>query len=217
MVAVRHDFDANAFAMVETDLSPIHILPSGLGEDTSRENTRLIQRMANKEPAALAELYGSWAPVFLGAACRMLGDRREAEDVVRDTFVRLWRQAADYDPHQAPPFVWAFAIMRRFCSDCLRARQRAKKDSARNPQPQFHSSAEKSENPRVMAADDFRRVKAAMDQLSPEERSCLESAVFLAYSPSEIGDHPETSITTIKNRLRHALKKARNHLSRYEL
>ena len=68
-----------------------------------------------------------------------------------------------------------------------------------------------------MRVDDFRRVKGAMDHLAPDERNCLESAVFLAYTHKEAGDHPETSLATVKNRLRHALKKVRNHLSRYEL
>jgi len=204
--------------MVETEPSPIHILPSGLGEDPSGENAQLIQRMANNDAAALVELYGMWAPVFLGVACRMLGDRREAEDVVVDTFVRLWRRAADYDPHhQSPPFVWAFAVMRGFCIERLRIRQRSKKDSSRIVQLPPHGPAEKPENLRVMRLDDFRRVKAAMDHLTPDERLSLESAVFLAYTQKEAGEHPETSLGTVKNRLRHALKKVRNHLSRYEL
>jgi len=217
MIAVQDDFHANAEVMVETELSPIHILPSGLGEDPTSEHANLIRRMAHSEAAALAELYGMWAPVFLGVACRMLGDRRDAENVVLETFVRLWRSAGDYDPHQSPPFVWAFAVMRGYCMERLRFRYRAKKDSSRGIQIPPHGPTEKCENPQVMGLDDFRRVKAAMDHLAPEERGCLEAAVFLAYTHKEAGEHLETSLGTVKNRLRHALKKVRNHLSRYEL
>ena len=217
MIAVPDDFHANAEVMVETELSPIHILPSGLGEDPSGEHALLIRRMANNEAAALTELYGMWAPVFLGVACRMLGDRRDAEDAVQETFIRLWHRAGDYDPHQAPPFVWAFAVLREYCIERLRCCQRANKDSSRGVQIPPHGPAEKCENPQVMGLDDFRRVKAAMDHLAPEERGCLEAAVFLAYAQKETGEHPETSSGTVKNRLRHALKKVRNQLSRYEL
>jgi len=217
MIAVPDDFHVNALVMVETELSPIHILPSGLGEDPSGEHAKLIRRMANNECAALTELYGMWGPVFLGVACRVLGDRREAEDVVVETFVRLWRRAADYDLHQAPPFPWAFAVMRGYCMERLRSRSRSKKESLRNAPIPPHTPAEKCENPRVMPMDDFRRVKAALDHLAPDERICLESAVFLAFSQAEAVEHPETSLGTVKNRLRHALKKVRNHLSRYEL
>jgi RNA polymerase sigma-70 factor (ECF subfamily) len=205
--------------MDETELSPIHSLPSGLCEDLSGEHVTLIRRMAHDDAAALVELHGMWSPVFLGVAYRMLGDRRDAEDVVQDTFVRLWRRAAEYDSHQSPPFVWAFAVLRGYCMDRLRSRHRSKRDASRVGHNQPHPSPppEKPENPRVMALDDFRRVKSALDHLAADERNCLELAVFLGYTHSEIADHLVPSLGSVKNRLRHALTKVRNHLSRYEL
>jgi RNA polymerase sigma-70 factor (ECF subfamily) len=47
----------------------------------------------------------------------MLGDRHEAEEVVQDSFVRIWHRSADYDSVQSPPFVWAFAVLRGLCID----------------------------------------------------------------------------------------------------
>ena len=203
--------------MNESELSPVHALPSGLCEDCTGEATALVRRMAKGDGSALAELHGMWCPVLLGIACRMLGDRREAEEVVQDTFVRMWHRAAEYDPHQSPPFVWAFAVMRGYCIDRLRFRHRAKRDSSRVVPLHLHASPEKSEDPRVMAIDDWHRVRAAIDQLDPDERSCLELAVFLEYTHSEISEHLGTPLGTIKNRLRRALEKTRNLLSRHEL
>ncbi|MEN9975805.1 MAG: hypothetical protein RLZZ282_1811 [Verrucomicrobiota bacterium] len=203
--------------MMETDLSPIHSLPCGLCEDPTREATVLIGRMAKAEIAALTDLYGMWSPVFLGVACRMLGDRRDAEDVVQDTFERLWREAAQYDAHQVPPFVWGFSVLRGQCVDRLRARGHPKRESPREPSLSSPVSPERSETPRVMAMDDFRRVRCALDQLPPDERSSLEVAVFLGFSPNDATDHPGSSTAITKNRLRQALKKVRNQLSRYEL
>jgi len=199
--------------MVETELSPIHILPSGLCEDTSGEARGLIRRMANLDPAALVELYGMWCPILLGSAQRMLGDVQEADNAVQETFIRLWRRASEYDPHRSPPFVWAFAIMRAYCIETLRRRSRKRK----NPPPATQIHFDKHENPRVMPLDDFRRVRAALDHLSPDERSCLEIAVFLGCHSIESPDQADTSMSGVKNRLRQALKKMRNHLSRYEL
>jgi RNA polymerase sigma-70 factor, ECF subfamily len=203
--------------MIESDLSPIHALPSGLCEDPTGEAVALILRMSKGDGAALAELHGIWSPTLLGISCRMLGDRREAEEVVQDTFVRVWHRSAEYDPHQSPPFVWAFAVLRGYCIDRLRFRHRAKRDSSRVVPIHLHAPPEKSEDPRVMAMDDWRRVRAAMDLLPHDERSCLELAVFLEYTHSEISEHLGTPMGTVKNRLRRALEKVRNQLSRYEL
>src|SRR6478609_12077117 len=103
-------------------IEPISRISAGLGEDRSGEAAALIARMAKEDASALAELHGMWSPVLLGVACRMLGDRREAEEAVQDTFVRMWHRSADYDPEQSPPFVWAFAVMRGYCIDRLRYR-----------------------------------------------------------------------------------------------
>jgi RNA polymerase sigma-70 factor (ECF subfamily) len=203
--------------MVDSDLSPIHSLPSGLCEDPTGEAATLIGRMAKGDGGALAELHGMWSPILLGVSCRMLGDRREAEEVVQDTFVRMWHRSAEYDAHRSPPFVWAFAVMRGYCIDRLRFRHRAKRDCSQVVPIHLHAPPEKSEDPRVMALDDWRRVRAALDLLPPDERSCLELAVFLEYTHSEISEQLGTPLGTVKNRLRRALEKVRNQLSRYEL
>jgi RNA polymerase sigma-70 factor, ECF subfamily len=194
-------------------------LPNGSGsfcEDRTGEVIALISRMAKEDGSALTELYGIWNPVLLGIACRMLGDRREAEEAVQDTFIRLWHRAADYDEMQSPPFVWAFAVIRGYCIDRLRYRHRGKRDSSRVVPIHLHAPPEEVEDTRIMALDDLRRVKAALDELKQDERRCLELAVFLEYSHSEISEYLGTPLGTVKNRLRRALEKVRNQLSRHE-
>lgn len=187
-----------------------------LGDDRNGEGAALIARMAKEDASALGELHEMWSPVLLGVACRMLGDRREAEEAVQDTFVRMWHRSKDFNPKQSPPFVWAFAIMRGYCIDRLRYRHRGKRDSSRVVPIHLHAPPEETEDPRVMAIDDWRRVRSALDLLDKDERSCLELAVFLEYTQSEISEHLGTPLGTVKNRLRRALDKVRNHLSRHE-
>ncbi len=203
--------------MIEPEFSLNRNFPAGVGEDRTGDAVALIERMAKGEGDALTELYEMWSPVLLGASFRMLGDRHEAEEAVQDSFVRIWHRAVDYDPLQSAPFAWAFAVMRGYCIDRLRYRHRAKRDSSRVVPIHLHAPTEKSEDPRVMALDDWRRVRAALDTLGTDERKCLELAVFLEYTHSEISDHLATPLGTVKNRLRRALEKVRNHLSRHEL
>ena len=201
---------------IEPELPPIQNFLGGLAEDRTGEAVALIARMAKGDGGALAELYEMWSPVLLGASCRMLGDRHEAEEVVQDTFVRMWHRSADYDPRQSPPFAWAFAVMRGYCIDRLRYRHRGKRDSSRVVPIHLHAPTEETEDSRVMALDDWRRVRAALDVLKSDERNCLELAVFLEYTHSEISERLGTPLGTVKNRLRRALEKVRNQLSRHE-
>lgn len=198
------------------EILPSRKFSTGLGEDRTGDVVALIARMAKGEGDALTELHGMWSPVLLGAAFKALGDRHEAEEVVQDTFVRLWHRSSDYDPVQSPPFAWAFAVMRGYCIDRLRYRHRGKRNSSQVVPIHLHAPAEPSEDTQVMALDDWRRVRAALDLLRDDERNCLELAVFLEYTQSEISEHLGTPLGTVKNRLRRALEKVRNQLSRNE-
>lgn len=178
--------------------------PTGLCEDAAGEALALIQRMAHGDAAALVVLHGMWAPVLLGIACRMLGDRRQAEEVLRGTFEQMWKRAGRFDPHQSPPFVWAFVMLRGLVME----RRQVKGDAARET---VIPSQERCENPKALAADDGRRLRSAMNLLELEERTSLEHAVFLGFA------RPETASVTVKNHLRRALETLRNQLSCHEL
>lgn len=194
--------------MLDVSTNQPHALSSGLCEDVSGESLALIQKIARHEPAALAELHGNWSPVLLGIACRMLGDRREANEVLHRTFVGIWKRAADYDRRQSPPFVWALVMMRGFAIDRLR-----RGGGSRNARQT--GSGNRGENPRALSSDDCARLRTAIDQLDPEDRRCLESAVFLDYARG-VGADPNATVS-VKNRLRRALDTLRNQLSRHEL
>jgi len=200
--------------MTELHLSPVHALPTGLCEDAAGEATALIARMAQGDGRALEEMFAIWAPVFLGISQRMVSDPQEAGKAVRDAFVRIWRRAADYDPHQSPPFVWAFTILRESCIARLQRRRRFRKTTTEAAATK--PLREATEDSRVMPLDDWRRLRAALNSLSPEECDCLETAVFLGYARAN--HRAADSLTTqVKTSLRHALDIIRNQLSRYEL
>lgn len=203
--------------MVETELSPIHSLRTGLCEDTSGEAAGLIARIAKADSSAMVELHGLWSPIFLGIACQILGDRRQAEKVLQDMFVHIWQRAAGYDPHQSPPFVWAFIVMQGYCMNRLKSRRRAPLHAASVVPVHPPAALEKPDSLRVIPGDDFQRVKAALDHLTLEERNSLVAAVFLHFSHGHVPNPQDPPISTVKNHLRQALTKTRNHLSRYEL
>jgi RNA polymerase sigma-70 factor, ECF subfamily len=196
--------------MMDAAISPLHALSSGLCEDVNGEALALIRRMARGDAAALAELHAAWSPVLLGIACRMLGDRREADDVLHQTFLRIWKRAADHDPHQMPPFVWAFLILRGIAIDRLR-RGHGKRESG--PQSPIHYS----DNPKPLTADDCVRLRSAIDPLDTEDLTCLHQAVFLDFARRGNGEAVNPAGLAVKNRLRRALESVRNQLSRHEL
>jgi RNA polymerase sigma-70 factor (ECF subfamily) len=193
-------------AMMDAAPSPFHDLPSGLCEDGSRETTALLRRVGRGDGAALVELHELWGPVLLGIACRMLGDRRAADELLRKVFTKIRKSADSYNPHQSPPFVWAFAMLR----DAAAREIRHGKAARRNPPPPEHNEASA-----VLGTEDGRRLKNALERLDPEARMCLEQAVFLDFAHSKSADTPPAG--PLKTRLRLALETVRTQLSCHEL
>lgn len=188
------------------------------GEDASAaEAARLLAAMAGGDAEALDRLYRLWSDTILGIAMRMLNDRSEAEEVMQDLFVRLWHRAGEFDPDRGPAFVWAFTMLRGLCIDRLKYHGRQKRGGGRIVPFPAPAGTTPSVPPLVVASDEMRRIQRAVQALDPSERQCLELAVFLEYTHTEIAAALTTPLGTVKNRLRRALGKLRRSLRRHEL
>lgn len=176
----------------------------------------LMSKVGRGDAKALEELYALWSGPLLGVALRILGERGAAEEVLQDTFMRLWQRAEQYNPARGPAFVWAFTILRGFCLDRLKHGNRQKRGGGRLVpfQPWVHGAP--AIPSAVLAADDFHRVRRALNHLDEAERECLELAVFLEFTQAEISASTSVPLGTVKHRLRRALAKLRRLLDRHD-
>ncbi len=153
---------------------------------------------------ALRELYRQCGTTVLAVALRMLRDRGEAEDVVQETFLELWRRAELYDARRATPATWAVVIARSRAIDRLRARSSARRalDAQRGEPPPAQPAVEP-----VEAREQRERVRAALAELPPEQRSAVELAFFEGLTHSEIAARLKQPLGTVKTRVRLAMEK----------
>src|SRR3981189_2131915 len=80
-----------------------------------------LVRVAAGDRAALRMVYQDTSAKLFGVCLRILNDRSEAEDVLQDVYVTVWRKAASFDPGRASPITWMVAIARNRAIDRLRA------------------------------------------------------------------------------------------------
>lgn len=195
----------------------LHALPDLVppldGED---EAARLLFLIGQQDRCAFEALYQIWASSLLGIAVKMLHDREEAEEVLQDTFVKVWHRAAEYNPSKSKAFVWCFVILRSVCLDRIRHQRRKKRNHMKRISWHERDVPEPLLDADVLSADTFDSVRHAINQLPHEERRCLELAVFLEYTHSEISSELQTPLGTVKNRLRRAMEKMKNILSDHD-
>jgi RNA polymerase sigma-70 factor (ECF subfamily) len=162
----------------------------------------LLRRLAEGEHEALGEVYDLYAGLVNALALRILRDTADAEDVVQEVFVQVWRQATRFDPSRGTPEAWLCTMARTRALDRLRRRTSRREDSSDQSPP--GSVAPKTEE--ALA------VQKALQGLSPEQRQALELAYYEGLTQSEIATRLGEPLGTVKTRIRTAMIRLRESL-----
>jgi len=81
-------------------------------EPAQESDVLLLKAIATRDEAALAQLYDRYDRILFGLLMRILNNREEAEDVLQETFLQVWRKAADFDENRGRPFTWLVTLAR---------------------------------------------------------------------------------------------------------
>ncbi len=172
-----------------------------------------IAAVKGGDRAALAELYDRHAGQMLGVAYRILGNRRDAEDLLHDVFIEAWHKAGSYDERRGSVRGWLLVRMRSRAIDRVRALAVA----------QQYGVARAREEPGRDAGDDApdravdrSRARRALQALSEEQRTVVELAYFEGQTRAEIAARCEIPVGTVKSRLSAAVINLRKSLARDE-
>lgn len=171
------------------------------------DDAALMGAIAGGDRQALARLYDRHAGTLLAVGIRMLGSRREAEDVLHDVFLELWRRSADYDAARGTVRTWIAMRMRSRSLDRLKSAA----FSRTAPIDEVGERGPTSDDDPAMAADRT-RVRRALAGLPPEQRAVLELAYFEGLSSQEMAARLAIPMGTVKSRVAAGLAKLRAEL-----
>jgi RNA polymerase sigma-70 factor (ECF subfamily) len=143
----------------------------------------LLGRVAQGDARAFDELYTRWSPMLYGLLCKILDDPREAEDALQEGFLHIWGKAGAYDARRSSPTTWAYMV--------------------------FRNKAVPAADPEGGAEFNERRqaVKAALDEIPPDQREAIRLAFFTGLTQTEIAERLGAPLGTIKARIRRGLLK----------
>ena len=153
-------------------------------------------------------------PVSTASGIVMLGGDAAAQDLVQDTFVKLWRNADRYDTTRGRLETWVLLIARSLAIDTLRRRvleSRSLEAAGRPRRPTTHRGPTSSPAPRDLAA----RARRAMEGLSGEQRAALELAYFGGKTSAEVAELEGIPLGTAKTRIRTALIRLREAMEEH--
>lgn len=183
----------------------------------SFDDATLGALIAQRDPAAIEELYDRHANASYGLARRVVVDDQLAQDVVQEVFLAIWRGAASYDGSRGSLSTWLFALTHHKSVDAVRRSQRH--SGRRAPEEALNTEADSSPGVDEQALASVRRdqVRAALSDLPEPQREALLLAYFGGYSQSEIAQLTGTPLGTVKTRTLAALRRLRSLLDETQL
>ena len=169
------------------------------------DDVQLISRVAASDEHALRSLYERHASRMYAITCRLLGNREEAEEIVQESFLDIWKRASTFEPGAGSATGWIFTIARNRAVDRLRARatRRRTLEAVQGEAPVPSVTPERQ----TESMEAREGVARALAELSPEQRTVIEMAYFDGLSQSEIATRTGSPIGTVKGRTRAALEK----------
>jgi RNA polymerase sigma-70 factor, ECF subfamily len=172
-----------------------------------RYDLSLLERIVKRDAEAVGELYDRHSSLLYGLILRILRNASEAEEVLQDVFLQMWKRAETFDGTRGTPVAWLVRIARNRAIDRLRANTVNMRTLEAPPPPP-------SESPEARAAlsEEQRALGRALDVLSAEERQLLEHAYFLGLTQSELAERFDVPLGTVKTRIRTALMTLRREL-----
>jgi RNA polymerase sigma-70 factor (ECF subfamily) len=179
--------------------------PAALGALALLAALAFLAAAAGLDLSTLRTLYRACSGRMMAVALHLLRDRHEAEDVVQESFLELWRRAPAYDTSRGSPEAWAIVIARSRALDRIRARGSARRAEERaGDQPPAHAPLPLEH---AEASERRTRVRAALSSLPEAQRQAIELAFFAGLTQTEIAERVGEPLGTVKTRLRLAMEK----------
>jgi RNA polymerase sigma-70 factor (ECF subfamily) len=172
----------------------------------------LMVRIAQGDRAALRDLYAATSAKLFGVCLRILSDREEAEDVLQDVYVTIWRRADRFDPSRAAVNTWISTIARNRAIDRLRARgPLARAEPVDDLQIADDQPGAES---LLAAADDATRLAGCLGELDERTQAVIRTAFFDGVTYEALARRMDTPLGTVKSWIRRGLARLKGCLER---
>ncbi|MCY7361445.1 MAG: sigma-70 family RNA polymerase sigma factor [Ignavibacteria bacterium] len=173
----------------------------------------LLKRISEKDSNALSEFYDLHSRYLYTVIYYILKDEAEAEDTLQEVFLQVWDKADSYDENLGNPLGWITRITRNKSIDKLRSKSFKNRSSEIDIERVFNLSTDTG-NPEKISniTQEQSEISKAISQLTDNQKELIEFAYFKGFSQSELSEHFDIPLGTVKTRMRAAMMLLRDQL-----
>ncbi len=173
--------------------------------------SELLRLSARGDQQAFAELYDATSSRVFGLAVRVVRDPAQAEEVMQEAFLEVWRTASRFDSNRGSALSWLMTICHRKAVDRVRSAEAStRRDTTYEHQNQTidHDATADA----AQASMEAKRVRSALEGLTPVQREAIELAFFGGYTHTEVAGILDLPVGTAKTRIRDGLIRMRDKM-----
>jgi RNA polymerase sigma factor (sigma-70 family) len=169
----------------------------------------LVALLQRRDQTAFAYLYDNYSPALNGVIARMVDDTQLAEDILQETFVKIWNNFGQYDAAKGRLFTWMINITRNLTIDTLRSKGYKKQQKISQDENFVSSNQDKN-----FSASKFDTIglRKQVQNLKPNQKIIIDLAYFGGYTQEEISKEMSIPLGTVKTRMRTAIIELRKLL-----
>src|SRR5882757_69258 len=172
------------------------------------ETHLLVEQLKQRNRGGFNDLYDNYASTLYGVICRVVNDAVTAEDVLQETFVKVWKNIEHYSEDKGTFFTWLLNITRYTAIDYLRSRQHKQKLKSRDDPDNEYIR----ENVYLQSAVEYTGLKGFVARLDPKYREIIDLVYFWGYTQDEVARILNIPLGTVKTRARTGLQLLRSQL-----
>lgn len=170
----------------------------------------LVRALKGKETIAIQALYDMYSAALLGVISRIVINPEIAEDLLQETFIKIWNSAENYDHTKGRLFTWMINVARNLSIDKLRSKdfRNATKNQDIENNVDFIDSQKK-----ITFNADTLGLRDMVTALKPEFNNVLDMVYFKGYTHVEAAEELNLPLGTVKTRIRMAIMELRKHFN----
>ena len=178
-----------------------------------KDDGDLARRLRARDAGAMRELYDRYGRLVYSLILRMVRNSAAAEDLVQETFLRIWNRMQAFDQERGALGPWVLAVARNRAIDYLRSADGKMSAGALELDHLEHPGRFCDLEDRALSLDRARRLKDAFEKLTPHQKTVVELAYYEGLSQTEMAERMQQPLGTVKTWVRSALKVLREQLT----
>jgi len=181
-------------------------------EMSEEHDEELARRLQRREPDAMKDLYDRFGRLAWSVILSIVRDAAIAEDLVQETFLRVWNRVQGFEADRGALGPWLLAIARNRAIDHVRSLSSRMERSSQEFDAREHPSLFVDMEREVFNADHARIIRKAIEKLSANQQKVIELAYYEGLSQTEMAERMGHPLGTVKTWVRSALKNLRDEL-----